>query len=319
MVNLRGRKILFIGIGFYDYENNIKTVLESHGAQVNYVCSVVNTLVSRIARRMGLAKLSCKIQNKKRLEIFSQAPKDNDIVFAIKGEQLNRIDLEIIKQNNPDAEFKLYLWDSVIRHNNLNLLHKYFTKVWSFDRIDCQNDTRLQFRPLYYREEPKNQEKVYDISFIGWMHSDRLEIARNLKAQLQKQNKPYYLKLYIAPFSYFIQRFLKRTLTKEDKDLISTVRIPYSEFQRVTNSSKIVLDIAHPLQSGLTMRTIEALAAGCHILTSNQDLTNYNSIAPAQYTIFTRGNTIIVPQILEQTQSIKMTEYSIKSFLNNIL
>ena len=318
MVNIKGTKILFIGIGFYDYESNIKTVLESHGAQVNYVCSVVNTLASRIAKRIGLAKLSGKIQNKKRFRILSKAPKNNDIVFAIKGEQLNKVDLELIKKNNPNAEFKLYLWDSVIRHNNLDILHKYFNKVWSFDRIDCQRDNRLQFRPLFYREEPKLQEKLYELSFIGWMHSDRLEIVRELRTQLHKQNKPYYIKLYIAPFSYIMQRYIKRTLTKDDKDLISTVRIPYSEFQRVTNSSKIILDIAHPLQSGLTMRTIEALAAGCHILTSNQDLTNYKSITPEQYTLFTRTNPIIAPQIPEQ-EIPQMSEYSLLQFLKNIL
>ena len=39
--------------------------------------------------------------------------------------------------------------------------------------------------------------------------------------------------------------------------------------------SNVILDISHPGQSGLTMRTFEAIGAGKKLITTNADIKNY--------------------------------------------
>lgn len=317
-MDIAGKKILFIGIGFYDYEQTIKQILEAHGADVYYLSSAVLTYLARALGRFGAKKTASKINDSIRIKRLSKARKNNDIVFVIKGEQLTSENFKQLKSDNPNAEFKLYLWDSLIRHDNLPLLFENFKKNWSFDRLDCQNDTRLIFRPLFYRELSEKRDKIYALSFIGWLHSDRLAIVRRLRDELHKQGKQYYLKLYTAPFSYFIERYVKRSLTKDDRELITLKTIPYSEFQRVTAASEMVLDIAHPLQSGLTMRTIEALASGCHLLTTNADIANYDNISPQNYTLFNRDNGMTIQKEITNNSKGLGEEYSIESFIIKI-
>lgn len=319
MLNLKGKKILFIGIGFYDYEHIIKTELENNGAIVNYVISTVNLLFSRIMTRLGLNKYAKSLNNKTRYNLLKETANDYDIIFTIKGEDLNQADLELLKAKNPNAQWKLYLWDSIVRHYNLEILFKYFDNVWSFDRVDCVENPKLIFRPLFYRKKYSNTvQREYKLSFIGWMHSDRFELAKSMKNMLVESGEKYFIKLYIAPFSYFIARYITKVIKKQDLDLITTRPIEYYEYVNVTRNSDVILDISHPLQSGLTMRSIEALAAGCHLLTTNVDIRNYEDIPSISYTIMqSKASKIILHKQIDNLQ-FDMNKYSLTSFIGDI-
>jgi len=54
--------------------------------------------------------------------------------------------------------------------------------------------------------------------------------------------------------------------------------------------SKIVIDIQHPNQTGLTMRTIEAIGSYTKILTTNHDIINYDFYNPNNVLIIDRNN-----------------------------
>lgn len=313
---LYGKQILFIGIGFYDYEYAIQQMLERFGAKVSYINSCEQSIFLRILNRLGLKKISSKYQQFLFTRLVNQTTFNNDVVFIIKGQNLTQQDIDFLHKQNPHAEFILYLWDSLVRHDNKELLLENFDNIWSFDRADCLSHEKLKFRPLFYRMIPLPQPKEFTISFIGWMHSDRLVILRKLRDELDLKGKCYHLKLYMGYFSYLISRYITRELKEHDRDLITFKTIPYGEFQRVMASSEIVLDIAHPLQSGLTMRTIETLAAGCHLLTSNADIVNYIEINPTCYTLFDREE-ILLDNILIKEGTLS-SYFSLEKFVHQI-
>ena len=316
MVNLKGQKILFIGIGFYDYDEAIKNILTHQGADLNYINSSKNLLSWRIANRLGLDKIAKRIRRMYVLNKLNNS-NNNDIVFVIKGENLYDNELKTLRKNNPRAKFILYLWDSLIRLSNSKLLLENFECILSFDRIDCENVPNIKFLPLFYRNSVISKSKKYDLSFVGWMHSDRLELLRKFKNQLIANKKSYYMKLYMGSFQYFIQRYITHILNAGDEDLIITKPINYFKLQQIVAQSTMVLDIAHQQQSGLTMRTIETLAIGCHLLTTNHDIINYDGISSRMYSIFDRTNPVI-PNIDRKSQLRLSKKYSLNSFIDYI-
>ncbi len=316
------KRVLFLGIGFYDYEAEICRVLRGRGVEeLCYVSTVQKDFLSRLLHRFRLNRLAQRRVARLRHATLRSTTTHNDTVFIIKGEGLTAQDIEYLKARNTKARFIVYLWDSLARIDNSELLLREFDNVWSFDRLDCQSDNRLKFRPSFYREAEVSQiEKEYDLSFIGWAHSDRLEILRTLRDMLRADGRVYFLKLYMGRFSYLIARYVSRRLKKSDRELITLRRLPYAECQRVTESSRAVLDISHPKQSGLTLRTFETLAAGTHLLTTNSDIANYLDIPASSYTIFDRAHpTLPITGDDEQLRvSLLPERYSIDSFIEEL-
>lgn len=316
---LQGKRILFIGIGFYDYEEKICNKLSQEGADVTYVISTTANVFIRFLLKIGILsfalKLKDRIRKRKMMKVIGC-----DYVFIIKGHELSQDDIDLLHSLNPDAKFILYLWDSLIRHDNRELLLRNFENIWSFDRKDCINNPQLKFRPLFFREYQPITEKKYKLSFIGWMHSDRLEIVRKLRRELKDSGENYYLKLYTGWFNYLLLRYLYHKLTPEDRELIILRAIGYSEVQKITSASEIVLDVSHPQQSGLTMRTIETLAAGCHLLTTNSDITNYPEIEKSCYTLLNREKMqipVLTNQNKRQDENF-LTYFSLDRFINQL-
>jgi hypothetical protein len=320
MNSLDNKKILFIGLDFYDYEIVIKAAIEKRGAMVGYICSIDRSFISRLLTRLALYDIVTKRNQRKRTALIVKSSWDNDIVFVIKGEQLTEKDMLQLKKQNPNADFILYLWDSLVRHNNLDMLFKYFQNIWSFDRKDCESNSRLKFRPLFYRKKI-NRPKKYYISFIGVGYLDRLNTLRTLYKELKNKNLPFHFKIRMGYLDYLQNRYIYKNITKEDKALLAFLPIPYAQFQEIIASSTIVLDMAHPSQDGLTMRTIEALVNGSFLLTTNRDILNYPQITPNLYKLLDMENPKLLDRFEEERVQIPedfLSYFSLDCFVSQI-
>ena len=109
--------------------------------------------------------------------------------------------LERLREALANAEFILYIWDSVKRLPGLGERRRFFDSAFTFDRLDAELDKSMIFRPLFYRyltsENVRNNvEKKFDVSFIGLLHSDRLRVARNLNMAAKKNAYTTFIYLY---------------------------------------------------------------------------------------------------------------------------
>jgi hypothetical protein len=291
-MNIPKESILFIGIGFYDYDLSIKHQLEDIGFEVDYYCETTYDVRYRYYSRIKNIARVKEIDDQNCLRIAKESGRDYNFVFVIKGALLTIDSLELIKLKNPDAIFILYLWDSIVRMPNFQNIRTYFHKIYSFDRLDCISDPSLIFLPLFFRKEYKELSEVpsrhtFDIYFLGWYHSDRFEIAKSIIDFCRLNKLTYSINIYTGLFSYIIKVLTDKKARKYSEAYIFSEMSNRKNFDNLLNSS-CVLDIAHPFQSGLTIRTIEMLGAHKKIITTNSDIVNYDFFNPKNIMILNR-------------------------------
>ncbi|MEY8214337.1 MAG: hypothetical protein RPR97_07610 [Colwellia sp.] len=269
-MDLCGKKILFIGIGFYDYDALIIAKLEAAGANVTYICQEhQNRFVNQLTKISFCRGIESRYSAKYLSGLVSNES-GYDEVFVIKGSRLSPEYMNTLRLNNPMALFKLYQWDSIKRFEGDKRIFDFFDFVYSFDRIDCKNNS-FTFVPLFFRQKiTRKSNYKYDLSFVGWLHFNRLRLLMNMSVELAKAQRTYKFYLFTGIKSWFVLNIVKGI------KFIHRKTLPYSEYLQTLNDSDAVLDFHHPDQDGLTMRTIEALGANRKIITTNADVKNYD-------------------------------------------
>lgn len=314
------RSILVIGIGFYDYENAIVNELKKTYAKVYYLNAVYNSLLKKVLLRLS-NRLLKKVEASYLCKQISNLPNDIDDILIIKGESFEEQHIHLLKKKYCQANFCLYLWDSLNRIKNASLLLREFKNIYTFDGKDALQ-YNLKLRPLFYRKSESTCDKdcKYDISFVGWMHSQRYEILHNLKKQFLERNITYKFVLYTSRFSYYINRYIRKCISKEDRDLFVFHPISYNDYVSISLSSKVILDLAHPLQTGLTMRTIEAIGFNKKLITTNKDIFNYPMIDANNYTVMDINSCNVDYSIFERAYvNSNISYFSLKTFINELI
>lgn len=310
---LNGKKVLFLGIGFYDYDESIKETLTELGAEVDYYTELPNSFRLRIAQKLGKSFVDSIVITRHKY-LLSSCSNDYDYIFIIKGYTLNKEFLLSLKSLNPKAKTILYQWDSLRRLNNFQEIKPFFDKIYSFDRVDCEENDELYFLPLFYRQRLTEQIKEFDfdISFIGWYHSDRFRIVKKINDYMTKNNLRQ--KFYISTGLI--------TFFKLKDPIIKLKALKYNDYLDIVRRSRVVLDISHPDQTGLTMRTIELLASGKKIITTNSDIVNYDFYNKDNILVIDRENPIIDKSFIFSECNSNNVEfinrYSIESWLGEI-
>jgi hypothetical protein len=166
------------------------------------------------------------------------------------------------------------MWDSFKNRTNTPHLLEYFDFKYSFDLKDSKN-YNLDYLPLFYidsyRSFIKKDNFLYDVSFIGTAHSDRISIAK--KVVMQLGTNKYFFYFY---FQSKILYYYNKIVNKHFKDVIKTDicfnSIDKILLNQVLENSKVVLDIQHFDQEGLTMRTFEMIGAKKKLITTNKNV-----------------------------------------------
>ncbi|MFM1853739.1 MAG: hypothetical protein RL164_1057, partial [Bacteroidota bacterium] len=203
----------------------------------------------------------------------------------------------------------------------------FFDKIFSFDRKDTVKNNRLIFNPLFFREEYKNylrnenEQYKYILYHLGWHHSDRLSLIKKIADFCNKNQISYNFLLYTGFFNYLVQFFFGGELRGNRQFLIFR---PLSAALNRKNilQSKVILDIAHPAQSGLTMRTIELIGMQKKIITTNDDIVNYDFYHPNNILIVNRCKVVIDIEFLDIDHTLLpssiINQYSIREWFKRM-
>lgn len=320
MESLQGKRVLFIGIGFYDYENIIKENLEKYGAIIDFYLEqpnyLLNGLYGKIINKLKYRKNIIKKHHKKILK--ETKLKKYDLVFVLKGENLTTDFIKALKLQQEKAIFIMYQWDSLNRVSNALDMIPYFDKVFSFDRLDCQKYEKLEFRPLFFRKSKEVEiiNPKYDLVFIGWLHADRMDLIKNIEKNCKTKNIKTFFYLYTG-----IKTYINFLLKKQSQNLYIKP-LNYSNVQDLHFNTKVILDLPHPFQNGLTMRTIEAIGANKKLITTNQDIKNYDFYDENNICIIYKENIEIKNSFFKKpykkiSDEIK-DKYSLDKWINDI-
>ncbi len=197
-----------------------------------------------------------------------------DHVLVIKGEGLDATTVRLLRERQPRATLGLYLWDSVDNVKGARSIAPLFDAISSFDPVDSQ-ENGWRYRPLFARNVAlsarEQVQKDFDWCFVGTIHSDRHKVITRLRRSPGGQ-RSFVFAYFQSPFVLRVRKLFDWTLWSAPAGTLSTVPMPAEDVAAVIARSRSVLDVEHPRQRGLTMRTIETLLTGKKLLSTNQHI-----------------------------------------------
>jgi hypothetical protein len=224
-------------------------------------------------------------------------------VLVIKGAGLSRQVALEIKETLTSASMGLYLWDGVENVKGVWSILPLFDSVATFDHVDAKR-YNWSYRPLFGGNASSRQSIAvplqFDWCFIGTVHSDRHRIIHKLRQRYGQYMRSFVFCYFQSPLILLLRRLLDWTLWLAPKGTLSTKPMASTEVLKVVSSSRAVLDIEHPLQRGLTMRTIETVMMGKKLITTNRHIIASNLYDPSRVCVINRDDPEIPVAFLDQ-------------------
>lgn len=303
---LQGKRILFFSAHLFGYQNDIRLAMESVGAIVDYYDErPANNFLVKGVIRINRNLLAGYINHYYNKIIKETLQKEYDYVFFIKGESISASNVRRLKQFHPEANFIIYHWDSIANNSNAQNLLPYFDRVFSFDKIDCER-LGLHFLPLFYTPDYANipyydKEIKYDMLFVGTTHSDRYKLVKRIEEQIIKMGG-----LCLTWF-YFPSKILYYKM-KIQNSYLRQIPVHTFHFKPMSKElllqlyagSRIIIDVQHPKQTGLTMRCIETLGAKRKLITTNYYITEYDFYNPDNILVVDRNLPYVPEKFLNE-------------------
>lgn len=264
-MDCKGKKILFVMTKMNNMENEIISEMEKQGATVDFFDDPMCFESDSSAKDNYWKTLS-------------KSFKKYDIFFCIDGYSFSPVIIDEITKNNPDVYKILYLWDDMLYYD-WSQEFKYFDKISSFEEDDCKK-FGLNYLPLYWVSYTNlEKEKIYDLSYIGAFTEDRVKIIDSILPFIKNYNyKINLVRPRNTSFMSQIKRIVKVILRYKDKqiqrDYILDYGIDKTEFDKITASSKCVLDIVKVTQKGFTNRSMQTIGNGIKLISTNKNIKN---------------------------------------------
>lgn len=325
-LNLNGKTILFIGPETFNYEKEIVSELKHLGAQVVYRSDKPGTsFILKVLLRL-FPRILWRYSDK----IFKQwlaasGPANCDIVWIIKGEGLSPKFIGILRQKYVNAHFVYYLWDSINNVRDAATKFSKFDRVYSFDPQDCQRYKALTYRPLFFLERYRSSMSRggNGCFFIGTLNGDRPTVIKRLLRILPEGIEFNYWLFIRNRVELIIRRVFDFSLRALDRSRLLDVPMPSSVVGENFQRSAAIVDIEHPNQVGLTMRTFEVLASGKKLITTNKNIISHDFYDPSRICVIDRDNPNIDPAFFDSTMEPLSAsfydKYSLNGWVSDIL
>lgn len=323
---LADKNILFFSVQTFNLEKEIKKKLEEFGAKVDYYDERPsnNSFVKGIIR-IKRSFYQNKINNYYKQILTRTKNKKYHYLFVNRGEVVPEFFLEEFKKDHLDCEFIFYTWDSFTNHSHPTKILKYFDRKFTFDPVDAVRFD-LNFRPLFYLDSYKkikndSVELKYDLLFLGTAHSDRYTISDLIVNWCNKNNLTSFCYYFIHGRSvYFYKKMFDKSFQLFDYKKLNFESLTTNQILELYKKTNIILDINHPGQKGLTMRTFEAIGSGKKMITTNSEIKKYPFYNPQNIYVIDRNDIVLNKNFFETNyQDIKEDLYektSIEGWLN---
>ena len=314
------RNILLICPKFFGYEKYIKEQL----LERDYNVYVIYENIHEYSAFFKILTKYIHFTSKKVLYSYYKTklrkmPTSFEYLLIIRGSSIDDNIIKLLDEKHFSKKV-MYQWDSIRNNPHIYEVRNFFDKISTFDSCDAA-ELGWNYRPLFYIKDliSKLNEKDIDLLFLGSLHSDRIKVLRVINQYTGKYK--IYAKLFIPLQSYLKNKLLRKDWLNED--CIVTKAISLEESYDLYSRTKVVVDYAHPKQTGLTMRTLEALGNSCIIITNNEKIENESFYNPKY--VFIYKNEIELKNIIEninlnaEVNYTNTNKYEISAWLNDIL
>lgn len=263
-------KILIISPFFFGYAHAIADELAARGHEV--------ILEDERASNSTLAKGIFRIAPHIVKEFFGKKHIDEKISGALEA-GITRCLLFSVEIVSPDQVKRMterdiivsrYSWDSVSNRPGIEGLDPHVRRIGSFDPLDCER-YGYDYIPLFSQKTPQDisTDRPIDFSYCGSFHSIRpYWFGKIFNAVKENGWSTQFMLYYQSRWAWLLKTILKPHHWHK-VGWFSTTPFAKEDVNASMQNSKIVIDIHHPKQAGLTMRTFETLANGAVLLTTN--------------------------------------------------
>lgn len=324
--SFEGKKIILVSYAFYEYSERIKHAIEARGAQcilINPFCGMPKTVSSVI------------LKSKQPFEKHSAAFVDHlnklvgaievDAILVINGSLVSERFSSFLKSDICKNISKvLYIWDS--KNTNPDQFNEAaaFDRVFTFDPLDAAENDSLTFRPLFFVRAEKRVEEHVGCTFVGRVYADRYAFLKKLGNNLDCLGVPYMFHAYVPSYlQYLLRKYVYRELDGAKVEDFSYTQLDTQAVIDFTNSYSTMIDIEKPGQIGLTMRTIESIGLNKKLITTNDQVKNYDFFEYGNVAVVSRNNPMIDESFFKEPYHELPEEllyrYSINGFLDDVL
>ena len=169
---------------------------------------------------------------------------------------------------------------------------KYFDQIYSFDSKDCQ-EYGFTYYPTFYsitRVPSESGISSTDAFFVGISKGNRYSILKKLYVALQKNN---------GTADFYISR-----VKKEQRDLEGIHYDEWLSYKEVLDrvmDTNCVVEIMGDTQSGLTLRTMEAIVFNKKLLTNNESVKELHFYNTGHIQYFSNIEDVNIEFVLDKT------------------
>lgn len=275
----------------YRYKNNLERIYNFLG----------KIFLNKVLKKEWMAKIQMD-------EILANEP--FDLCLIMRPDLIETNVLRKIKESIPTR--KVFYWDSFKKVPAFKETLSYFNEYFTFEAEDSLKYNLKQISNFYIHKF-SNKNPQYDAFFFG-SNDSRLSNVSKLVNHLKY--KKWNAKALLVG---------KKTKLKND-DTVEIIQkgIPFSQIYKFAENTKIVIDIAHPNQKGLSMRPFEALGLKRKLITNNTDIKNYDFYNENNIFVVNDFNNIEIPDSFlnnpyEELPDKIYEKYYIKNWLKTIL
>lgn len=315
----RARRVLVIGIAYYDYTARIVTELRARGDIVTYAPIEKPSFAWRTVKRFT-QDLYVRMLQRYHGQLLAQFHgQEFDLVLFVQAHQFSESNLTALRAQLPHAKLVLYNWDSLRTHDYSARL-RFFDRAFTFDSADAER-LGIEYQPLfalpeYFAPAPASTQDV-DVYFVGALGTlarveavrkfDDFCTERGLRFVKHAQCSPAMLLLLLRQGLYFKGMTLRS---------LSTAQIV-----QLMHRSKAVFDYPNHQQTGFTMRVIENACAGKRIITASDDVRRAAFYDPRQFHVISDMDFSGVEAFLRQPlpQQKPQMEFSIGEWVNRVV
>lgn len=267
------KNILFMMPSYYNFDEVVLNGLKMYsGCEINSIDTVGNGVYKnfgdRIVNFLSKVFLGKNLKPEMKKKSFINAiDKFEEYEYLI----VNRPDIisatVLEKALSKSKKTILLLWDSLEKIPIAENIIALFDKIYSFDPEDCDKYNFSKIENFHFGDAcVANLPSQFDVVFLGTLDS-RIDDLNSIFNNLKMENKTSKAYIYVPP---------KLKLKHHHKIEILTKITPFKNSFKFSLSGKVILDLAHKNQRGLSFRVFEAMALRKKLITTNRHVVNYD-------------------------------------------
>lgn len=263
-------RILLFAPAFYDYHHHIVHELKSRGHSVRFFAERPSRWIYSLTKKLPTQWQRAVFDHYLRGVLKAIEGETFDQVLLIRGEIVAPWFVQSLRKRQPQCRLVMYQWDSY-RVTDFRPLVPLFDSVSTFDAVDAK-ELGIGYLPLFhipiYRLKDAPSSPEWDLVFVGSFHDARYRAMLDVRAHCQARGLRLRHYLYLAPVDYLKLKLLSpNPPAREDVEFRKLDQATVVDMYR---NAAGILDIENNKQTGLTMRSFEALATGRFLVTTNQ-------------------------------------------------